>query len=230
MKIVCSAILILGLVLLVDKTVAYPPEIVQIQENGTIIAHPEPSETLTRSELLEELGKLPGEYAGKVSERVAHLLYSAKNKADNEVMAGVTVAELVAQNQFETLALECTKDAIRRRTKIYAKTRPLEMGNTGVEFAINVYTLRLLRLVAGYCGQNFIQVVNENINDSDWMSFLVAYHDQDCPTTNDSQVASSETTAEVDVSSLFYSRIATFVEDDAKREAKQAARMKLRNL
>lgn len=140
---------------------------------GSLIEHPEPTEELSKQQLVNKLNEL--RWANKnrpvpVSAYVADLLYRAKDKIFTEAIQNVTVAELIGANNFYPLP-DCSQKALKRRAHLWRKT-PQETDSEGATFGVEVYLLRCIHLAAQYCLEHRDQVISEKINDKLWLDRL----------------------------------------------------------
>lgn len=144
-----------------------------VSGDGTLIVHPQPTEELTRQELLFKLNGLKHDDTNRkvpVSVQVADLLYRANDKASTKVIVETTVAELIEQNNFQSLA-ECSQAAFKKRADVWQRT-PRGRNLDGIPFGVHVYLLKTLHLAVENCLKNLHEVIDRKINDQVWLSGL----------------------------------------------------------
>lgn len=171
-------IVVVGLVL-AGQTKAEDSAHTVLLEDGTFIAHPEASKELARDQLLEKLNEINHSHSGGISDLVADLLYRSDDKENTIVFKDVTVAELIAQNELQSLELGCSLKSLRRRAKLFRRTTPSEFVDddgdlifNNTEFAVNVYVMTLLQKTADYCLDRWDDVTAKRIMDTFQLSAL----------------------------------------------------------
>lgn len=221
MRPICILIVaVVSLVAFVVNTTAGDQRIARLQEDGTLIDHPEPSEKFTTSQLWKKLNGFDYYSKGDLASAkyVANLLYETNAKKDTEVIKGVKVAELIAQNEFKTLDLGCTKEAFRSRARVYLNIRVACIDRMSGEcIGITVYVVKLLQMATYYCYLNKYEVVKEGINKKDFIYFLKEAYDNEAP----SDYVNGKLIVEA-VSKRYILDIAGFIMQDFSREEEDA--------
>lgn len=170
MQAIVDLIVILSAVL-VGQTMAAR----RLQEDSTLIAHPKWEDKISTDQLTQELEKLQWTYMEskvRTAEQVAALLYTSVSKYDTELVAGVTVADLIHQNNFQPIA-DCSKKAFKKRSDLFERTMRAARGSRkGLAYAVNVYAMSCFFLAADQCLSSLDQVIRGEVNDAVWMANL----------------------------------------------------------
>lgn len=135
-----------------------------VQDDSPLIDHPAPSNELTKEELLEALGEIHYDGKRQVSKYVADHLYRTEDKTTTEVVEGLTVSDLIAQNHVSLG--DCSQEALKKRADVYFKTAGHDVGT---RFAVNMYLLKCLQEAADFCVQNKYKIIGDEINEQSWM-------------------------------------------------------------
>lgn len=209
-----------SLVLLVVNSVVGDLRSVQLQDDGTLIAHPKSTEEFTEVQVLDRLHYRPKGDLAK-AEYIANLLYKIEAKEVTQLCKRLSVADLIAQNELNSLESGCTKEALRRRADVYltaARTCPFKPS--GLYFGISMYTHKLLRMATYYCYQNKDQLVKNGIVTEDFLDSLNEAYFKDALSDDDYDeevevLVSRPSTSEI---ALLISLEETKEEEAAKKE------------
>lgn len=166
-----SSLIVIISIVLVGQTMASSVPLAQ-----SLIKHPTPTEVYTKEQLMQKLDELSTsddeERQVPVSVYVARLLYGTKDKNSTFVIDGVTVAELVQQNNLHLLA-DCSNKAFEKRYDIHSKIMSAYELPERVHFGLNVYLLKCLHLVFEHCLEHKDQIISEGINDEQTMAGII---------------------------------------------------------
>lgn len=141
-----SGIVVILCAMLINQAAAF-----ELQQDGSLIAHPEPEDVLTKDEAITELNKTPLEEDREfpVSQVVVDYLYEMDQS--DELFPGITVADLIEQNNFGSVSKGCSIDALKKRAAMSEEVLMAPTTNLGTYFAANVFVMQCLNLAVEYC-------------------------------------------------------------------------------